>query len=1085
MANCKHISYAIAIIGFLVFCSLIISCRVGRSETHGRNGDGSLSGYVQDEEHEPLANAVVRIECSDLYNETVTDGFGYYIITDVPIVECLWTVTASRQGYRHSSLERAIDEGSTEDFTLIPSRTWYVDDDASDGGNGSQEDPFNTIKEAVNASVDGDIVMVFNGTYHENINIDKTIFLYGSGSNETKIQGVEEEPTVLISEDGVTVQGFNISGAELETTLTISNAHDCLITNNLFDGTYIGILLERSNSNGIYGNEFRNVDREGILLSSSYSNRIENNDFENTSRYSILAYYSSYNVISKSSFIGNMYGVYLSHESLHNRIRNNTFDSHTYAVWLSSSSFNEISGNRISLNDIGIELYRESNLNVVRQNNITNNRIGIRNRYNSHITTVQHNSITNNSEYGLQVVQPNEVMIDARYNWWGTSFGPYHPTLNPEGEGDNVTDEILFSPWQLVEEGDPTVIISGYINDWMDDPIEGALVTIDCGFLMTAYTDDSGFYMIEGIPILERTWNVSASRSGFRDSWVKITLEKSTIQLLQLKPGDTHFVDDDAPRGGKGRLWSPFDTIQDAIDISEDGDTIHVFAGTYPENIVVHKRVTMIGNGSEQTKIIGDFGSSVIEITAEGTYISDMSIVRENDPSNWNGIELESSMNEIIDVEISGFNYGISIRSGSHHNRINKCMLTDNENGIYLWNASENSLSKNILQGNEIGITLSSCTNTTLKENTMEDGGLSMWGYGLRHFDSHTIDDSNTIGGLPIIYITNTSGSSIRSDYGQILLVNCSGIIMEDMIFNGSFHAISIAFSTYITVRNNTFSNGRYTSVTLAQSMNCIIARNQFQNASGISLWRSDNNSLLLNDIRAARYDGISLSYSCNNSVVGNICEEDYYGIALFEDSINNEIAYNILQLNRWGLYIGRRSDQNEISNNTFLDNTYGAVREIEDIEGLIDLRFNYWGHPSGPFNATTNPTGQGGSISEKVLFEPWYDGNGSLVYLPGEEKPEDDPNQSHLSILLLILLCLLVSLVIVVRMPNTIFKRKPDPSDQKPSIQTNIRSDPFGAHGQSARTTTCEHCEESFEISRKELALRVHCPHCGEYTLK
>jgi hypothetical protein len=37
--------------------------------------------------------------------------------------------------------------------------------------------------------------------------------------------------------------------------------------------------------------------------------------------------------------------------------------------------------------------------------------------------------------------------LDARWNWWGDSSGPYHPALNPEGLGDTVGDNVIFIPW--------------------------------------------------------------------------------------------------------------------------------------------------------------------------------------------------------------------------------------------------------------------------------------------------------------------------------------------------------------------------------------------------------------------------------------------------------------------------------------------------------------------------------------------------------------------------------------------------------------------------------------------------------------
>ncbi len=37
--------------------------------------------------------------------------------------------------------------------------------------------------------------------------------------------------------------------------------------------------------------------------------------------------------------------------------------------------------------------------------------------------------------------------VDARNVWWGDASGPYHPTLNPGGLGNAVSDHVLFDPW--------------------------------------------------------------------------------------------------------------------------------------------------------------------------------------------------------------------------------------------------------------------------------------------------------------------------------------------------------------------------------------------------------------------------------------------------------------------------------------------------------------------------------------------------------------------------------------------------------------------------------------------------------------
>ncbi len=40
--------------------------------------------------------------------------------------------------------------------------------------------------------------------------------------------------------------------------------------------------------------------------------------------------------------------------------------------------------------------------------------------------------------------------VDARYNWWGDSSGPFHGSLNPGGGGDEVSDSVWFDPWSVV-----------------------------------------------------------------------------------------------------------------------------------------------------------------------------------------------------------------------------------------------------------------------------------------------------------------------------------------------------------------------------------------------------------------------------------------------------------------------------------------------------------------------------------------------------------------------------------------------------------------------------------------------------------
>jgi hypothetical protein len=59
---------------------------------------------------------------------------------------------------------------------------------------------------------------------------------------------------------------------------------------------------------------------------------------------------------------------------------------------------------------------------------------------------ISYNSIFGNLGYGVQNFDSN-ILVNAAYNWWGDSSGPYHPTTNPGGLGDTVSDYVDFDPW--------------------------------------------------------------------------------------------------------------------------------------------------------------------------------------------------------------------------------------------------------------------------------------------------------------------------------------------------------------------------------------------------------------------------------------------------------------------------------------------------------------------------------------------------------------------------------------------------------------------------------------------------------------
>lgn len=79
----------------------------------------------------------------------------------------------------------------------------------------------------------------------------------------------------------------------------------------------------------------------------------------------------------------------------------------------------------------------------VQQGDIHHNSQGI--YFGGGTLTVSQNTIHDNSSYGIYNATTN--LINVENNYWGSASGPYHPTLNPSGTGNQVSDNVDFTPW--------------------------------------------------------------------------------------------------------------------------------------------------------------------------------------------------------------------------------------------------------------------------------------------------------------------------------------------------------------------------------------------------------------------------------------------------------------------------------------------------------------------------------------------------------------------------------------------------------------------------------------------------------------
>ncbi len=134
-------------------------------------------------------------------------------------------------------------------------------------------DDYPTIQEAINAASNGDTISVRNGTYYENIAVDKSISLRGEDRNNTIIDGAGGSHVVNITSNNVTLTNFTIRNG---ITCIILWSNSNRIEHNRISGpdpatNFWGIYFAKSNNNSIIGNIVQNCDQAIFLESASYN----------------------------------------------------------------------------------------------------------------------------------------------------------------------------------------------------------------------------------------------------------------------------------------------------------------------------------------------------------------------------------------------------------------------------------------------------------------------------------------------------------------------------------------------------------------------------------------------------------------------------------------------------------------------------------------------------------------------------------------------------------------------------------------------------------------------------------------------
>ncbi len=352
----------------------------------------------------------------------------------------------------------------------------------------------------------------------------------------------------------------------------------------------------------------------------------------------------------------------------------------------------------------------------------------------------------------------------------------------------------------------------------------------------------------------------------------------------------------------------PGTPIQTAVNAASPGDTINVAAGTYTEQVVITKNLTLTGAGS---------GTTIIQAPDP--------LVRDDVYDRYNIVLFNGS----ITVEFSGFtvqgpranlNFGIAARGGATAN-IHDNVIKDIRNSLSLGAQGVKALIVD-------GASTATITNNTIIGYQKE--GINVWA------SSATITGNTITGDGPIANIAQ-NGIVIAS--GSTATVTNNTVTGNAYIGPGIWYAMGILVinaGTGIIIEGN-IANNNDANIYVENTNNIQIEDNQVADGKdGIDLYIVDGATVSGNTVSGTYYDGLWIGESGNIAITNN----HFSGNGVGSDDPNAA-----------AIDFGGYGALNPLGGFTVHNNTFsGNLNAIWNYDpGVVNATSNWWGSASGP----------------------------------------------------------------------------------------------------------------------------------------